>query len=117
MTTKYDNRLKEICYGSWDAKSKKEIGYAMIKREKDKNRFTYVHPGSYNGVVGESYENLYDRLCPFWEELLERNDSRILVIGHTGVMMAAKKYFENATDLEVSNYRPSNMDILKYEVI
>lgn len=113
----YDNRLKEICYGSWDEKSKQDVVYEQIKREKDKNRFTYVHPGRYKGVKGESYKNLYDRLCPFWDKLLEDDEGPVLIIGHTGVMMAAKKYFEHLGDAEISEYRPSNMEMLKYEVV
>lgn len=113
----YDVRLKEICYGSWDEKSKQDIGFAQIKREKDKNRFNYRHPGQYEGINGESYKDLYDRLSPFWQEIRERNDVEILVVGHTGVMMAAKKYFEKLSDAEISEYRPSNIEVLKYEIV
>lgn len=117
VQVKYDDRLKEICYGSWDEKSKQDVGYAQIKREKDKNRFSYIHPGQYNGTDGESYKQLYERLCPFWEELGERNENTVLVIGHTGVMIAARKHFENISEKEISEYRPSNMEVLKYEVV
>jgi len=132
-----DERLKEVCYGRWDGKLKKDLGDDPAINEKAKNRFRFKHPGQFEGHEGESYLDLYNRLISFWDEVchsevkpknLAKRSTRslnefgmtsgnILVIGHTGVMMAAKKYFEKVSDEEISMYRPSNDEVLTYETI
>lgn len=105
--------LQEICYGSWEGKAKVKLRNTPAWDLREKNRFTFKHPGNYRGKEGESYQDLYRRLCSFWEKLKKHPTPNILVVAHIGVLIAAKKYFAEVSVAEINQYRPPHNTLLK----
>ncbi|HSX39805.1 MAG TPA: histidine phosphatase family protein [Candidatus Saccharimonadales bacterium] len=89
--------IKEICYGSWEGKSKKDLQSSKLWHLREKDKFNFKHPGSFNKIHGESYANLYARLQPFFLQL-KKTSYPILVLSHLGVMRCAIKYFNALSD-------------------
>ena len=80
-----DARLNEIDLGDWDGRSfeaiREEFPEAFARRGKDIYRYT--PPG------GESFEDLYRRAAPFFEDLEKKRAEmagHVLVITHAGVI-------------------------------
>ena len=94
VKVEFSDLFREICYGEWENKSKIKLQKLKIWKNRRKNLFKFVHPGSYNGHKGESYEMLFLRLKPFFKTITKENKN-IVIVSHTGVMRCAKKYFEH----------------------
>ena len=104
--------LQETSYGSWDGKLKSELRGTPEWLEREKDRFYFRYPGSYEGHPGESYADLYGRLVPFFEKI-QLSRKQLVVISHLGVMICAKKYFNGMVTEEINVYRPS-ADIVQH---
>lgn len=110
------SELEELCYGEWEAQYKADLD-ANVLMERKKDRFNFVHPGSYMGVRGGSYKVLYQRLLPFWSEIsdcaLEKNSPHLVVISHLGIMRCCFKYFKNLSDIETGKLEiPNNLVVV-----
>lgn len=92
-----DNRLVEVCYGSWETKKRDTMSNSPLWKKREADFFHFRHPGLYQAFRGESYEQLYLRLFPVFSELKSLNKS-ILLITHSGVIRCARKYFEKIDD-------------------
>lgn len=105
-----DPRLRECCYGDWDGQPRSEILPETLEI-RSKSRFTFIHPGEYQGIKGESYAMVYERVLPFLESLTstQANDD-ICVISHNGVMMAILKFFLKKENEEMNQIRINNED-------
>ncbi len=104
--------LREVSYGNWEKHTKKQLTNAHYTK-RENNRFIFKPPGVYGVYQGESYKDLYDRLVPFWSELALMPEENILVVAHSGVIMAAKKFYGKLPDRDINSYRPGNKTILK----
>lgn len=102
--------LREVCYGEWETKVRSELPEDLLALRK-KGRFTFVHPGSYQYISGESYKDVYERLTPFFE-MLKKSKEDICVIAHNGVLIAAEKFFENLSDDIADEVRESNDEVI-----
>lgn len=104
--------IQEMSYGDFDAKLRKEISQEILV-EREKDRFNYVHPGSYKDIPGESYASLYKRIEPFLENLVKttKENETIVVISHQGVMICVRKYFLGLSDMEAGELRVPNDEI------
>lgn len=103
------DELKEACYGEWDGEQKSKIKHQKSKiwKEREKDLFRFVHPGSFNKHKGESYEQLVNRLKPFFEKM-KGEVRNTVVVSHMGVMRCTIKYFEDIgldafNNLEIPN--------------
>lgn len=80
---KVDRRLSELNFGNWEMKSWDDIeDEAMLKWA---GNFIYEQvPG------GESYAQLYERVCDFWKMLTDKNsrDEEAIICTHSGVIKA-----------------------------
>ncbi len=104
--------LRELCYGDWETKRRGELNPFLLEL-KARDKFNYVHPGSYNNIPGESYKMQFDRVLPFLkslEETKENND--IVVIAHQGILLEVYKYFNHLDDKKVSNFKNSNHQVI-----
>ena len=99
--------LKEICYGEFEGKSRDELEQLPIWEIRKKSFFDFVHPGNYKGIPGESYSMLYDRLIPFFKNLSQETEP-VVIISHLGIVRCAKKFYENASDDQLRDFRVGN---------
>lgn len=106
--------LREISYGAWEGKEKEVCKQLPIWNIRMNNLFTFVHPGMFRGIPGESYEMQYNRLQPFFKSLLERNET-VAIIAHVGVLRAAKKFFEQSSEQVFQNFSPANNEVFVVE--
>lgn len=105
--------LSEISYGAWEGLTKQQASQDHLWHIREGNRFSFIHPGSYENKPGESYKQLYERLQPFFSEVFKKHGhENIAVIAHQGVMVAAKKYYENLSDDVASHIRSPNNTVL-----
>lgn len=109
-----DDRLLEVCYGDWETKKRDEIQQNQLI-ERGKNRYSFIHPGEYMGHKGESYEDIYERVKSFIEEIKGFDDENIFVFTHNGVLLNAFKYLSNKTNEEINNLRIANDEYVFYD--
>lgn len=107
--------LREICYGDWEGKKRDEIDPLQLA-QKEKDRFHFVHPGTYEGIDGESYAMQYERLVPFFKEVVIFEKDTILIIAHQGVLVSAVKYFQSLNDEETGKVRIANDAVFVVEI-
>ncbi len=70
-----DDRLKELCYGDWEGKTKREIQTkdAVLHQKRITDRWNVAAPG------GECYSDVANRLSSWLTEL---EDETIIVVSH-----------------------------------
>jgi len=107
--------LREVCYGEWEGVAKKNINQNLLD-EREKNRFSYKHPGSYSYISGESYKDLYERVSPFLKKI-ENEVQDICIIAHNGVLLSVIKYFKNLSDEETNKIRVGNDEVILVEKV
>lgn len=81
-----DERIVEICIGEWEGKRKDEF---------DKNLLALYRAGQYNPPGAETTSEVDKRVCDFIEILFNtyKNNEKILIVTHNGVMRAVKRNF------------------------
>jgi probable phosphoglycerate mutase len=104
--------LRETSYGEWETKMRNEIAPELLE-EKKNNRFTFAHPGEYQGIKGESYKDTFERITPFLEVLDNTEFERdVVVIAHQGVMVGVHKHYLDLSDEDAGNYHNSNHQVI-----
>ena len=76
---KSDDRLMEMNLGDWEMKQWKDIDNEQL--EHWTHNFDTTAPPN-----GESFQNLYDRVIPFFEELITSDFSTVGIVTHGGVI-------------------------------
>ena len=109
-TLEITSRIREICYGDWEGKKRSQIDPSLLTL-RDKDKFNYIHPGSYNGIKGESYKQLFLRLVPYLI-YLQKLDGDIVVIAHHGTLISAAKFFMKLTDHAAIDFKAKNNQVL-----
>ena len=81
-----DERITEICIGEWEGK-KKELF--------DKDLIALYRVGKYTPPGAETTSQVDKRVCNFIESLFNtyKNNERILVVTHNGIMKSIKRNF------------------------
>ncbi len=105
-----DYRLQEVCYGSWEGKHRNDIEKTLLE-QREKNRFKFKHPGTYQGRKGGSYQELYCTVKPLFMEI-ENSRQDICIIAHHGIMIAAYKYFFKPENDALNELRISNNQVI-----
>jgi broad specificity phosphatase PhoE len=98
--------LKEMCYGEWEGRPKDELRELDVWEQRERDKYNFSHPGEYDGVEGQSYADIFDRVAEFFDELIESDRERVLVVTHLGVLRNAKKYFEECSDADAVTFTP-----------
>lgn len=93
--------LSEICYGEWEGKKRDELKQQPAWKDREKDQYSFIHPGSFNGIRGESYEMLYKRLEFFFNKL--DDGPSVVVVAHLGVMRSARVYYNKLRFSEFSS--------------
>lgn len=97
----YDDRIIEISIGDWENTSKN------LYSDHDRELFRkglLVPPGA------ETHKEVDKRVCDFLSDVFKKykEDERVLVVTHAGVIRSIKRSFLNIT----KNIQPSNFDTL-----
>ena len=81
-----DERIIEISIGEWEGKKKESF---------DKNLLALYRLGEYTPPGAETTSEVDKRVCDFVESLFStyKNDEKILIVTHNGVMRAIKRNF------------------------
>lgn len=75
----FDARLKEINFGDWEMKKVDDIDLAKSMKWTE----NILHEPCPNG---ESFHDVYKRLLSFWEELINLDYKKVLIVSHSGVI-------------------------------
>lgn len=82
---KVDWRIMEMDFGSWEMKAWEDI--------EDEALLTWCHDSTYAKVPGgESYAQVYERVCDFWKWLITNEFEETVVITHGGMIKAILTY-------------------------
>ena len=96
-----DERITEICIGEWEGKKKESF---------DKKLVYLYRTGQYTPPGAETTEQVDKRVCSFIENLFNiyKNNERILIVTHNGVMRSIKRNFVKNYD----NIMSKNLDTI-----
>ena len=104
----YDKRLREINLGNWQGKNFDEIK-ALYPVEFDQ----YINaPTAFNRRDGENYQDVYDRVMDFLNEMTQRERSekenrRVLIVSHGLTLMILQLIFHGEPVSAISKYSVS----------
>lgn len=112
---KMDSDLMEICYGDWEEASKNELSETEAWNHRVEDKYNFEHPGKYNGVPGQSYADIYERVSEFCADL-SKTDETVVVVTHLGVLRNTKKYFEGCSDQEAVAFTPDSDQIYRVSI-
>ena len=86
-----DERIIEISIGEWEGKKKESF---------DKNLVALYRAGQYTPPGAETTAQVDKRVCNFIEHLFNtyKNNERILIVTHNGVMRSIKRNFVKSYD-------------------
>ena len=88
-----DHRLSELDFGDWEMKLWEDIDDTELLGWGSDYVFNKI-PG------GESYHQLYERVCDFWQYLVRENPDEAVVCTHGGVI---KAILTHILDMPVNN--------------
>lgn len=79
-----DERLKEIGFGAWEGKT----GEAIRAADADAFKRFYFDPVNHQPEGAERLRHFYLRVSDAWEAISQRQEERILLVAHAGVLRA-----------------------------
>jgi alpha-ribazole phosphatase len=80
-----DKRIKEMNFGDWEMRNWNKIDREEIEQWMD----NFVEGRTPNG---ESHLDLYNRAKEFWNDLIQRDYNKALVVTHAGVLRSLLAY-------------------------
>lgn len=105
--------LEEICLGKWEGytwKQVKELFWDEYQLWRDNRR--YQEP-----PLGESYQQLLDRLLPAVREITQKEKGNVLVVTHSAVIMTLLSYiYDTPFEDMAKNYKTGNAGIVELDV-
>lgn len=105
--------LEEICLGKWEGytwKQVKELFWDEYQLWRDNRR--YQEP-----PLGESYQQLLDRLLPAIREITQKEKGNVLVVTHSAVIMTLMSYmYDTPFEDMAKNYKTGNAGIVELDV-
>lgn len=106
--------LQEIYLGSWQGCLASEVE----KNFPEQHRCFWYEPESYVPVDGESFDSLITRVSEWFQEILEKNaDKNILIVSHAIVLKALINYInrgEVKTLWEGPHFKPTSLTIIEH---
>lgn len=102
---KYDNRIIEMDFGTFEGKDRGDEIY-----QKEKRNFFTKFPN------GESYFQAAQRVYNFLDEIIERyHDRNVLVVTHNGISRIIHTYFCDIGNEEFAAYTLKNCEVKVYD--
>lgn len=84
-----DKRLRELNFGKWEGKDYQEV---MTQYKEHWNLWVEDWANA-SPTEGESFVNMYDRVCEFMNEALREFDNkRLVIVSHNGVLRIIATY-------------------------
>ena len=102
----YMDRLKEMHMGDWEMTMWNELDAPTCKED-------WVTTPAPNG---ESFEQMYNRVASFFDELKTKDYKNAILFTHGGVICCAKVYFDKADIKETYNLMPEYGEVLEFEL-
>jgi broad specificity phosphatase PhoE len=103
--------LKEMCYGKWEGTPKEALRSHEAWERRVADKYNFDHPGEFRGAPGESYAAIYDRVATFFDDLLDEEYDRVLIVSHLGVLRNVKKHFEGCSDEAAVEFSPDPLQV------
>lgn len=103
--------LREICYGDWEGKSKDALRSTELWEEREANKYNFQHPGTFRGSPGQKYADLSEPVSNFFNDLLNEEYNKVLVITHLGVLRNVKNHFEEISHEVAVSFSPDPLKI------
>lgn len=105
--------IEEICFGKWEGytwKQVKELFGEEYQVWRGERRYR-VPP------LGESYQQLLDRLLPALKDITEKEKGNALVVTHSAVIMTLMSYlYDTPFEDMARNYKTGNAKIVELDV-
>ncbi|MBD5546701.1 MAG: histidine phosphatase family protein [Lachnospiraceae bacterium] len=105
--------IEEICLGKWEGytwKQVKELFGEEYRLWRDNRRYQ-VPP------MGESYQQLLDRLLPAIRDITRKEKGNVLVVTHSAVIMTLMSYvYDTPFEDMAKNYKTGNAGIVELDV-
>ena len=105
--------LEEICLGKWEGytwKQVKELFWDEYQLWRDNRR--YQEP-----PLGESYQQLLDRLLPAIRKITQKEKGNVLMVTHSAVIMTLLSYiYDTPFEDMAKNYKTGNAGIVELDV-
>ncbi len=95
--------LQEIDFGEWEGKSYQEI----IEEEKQRFDAWLNNPGSTSPPAGENMDDLQQRVCKAFAQILQLSAAKIAVVAHGGTIRA---YLLHLLGMPLKNYTRLHFD-------
>ena len=104
-------KLSEVCYGSWEEMEIEKIKSSTEWTNRKNDKYSFNHAGSYKGIKGESYKDLFTRVKPLFEEISIYEN--VFMMSHLGVMRCALIHYANIEPNKAMHTELKNNTILE----
>jgi probable phosphoglycerate mutase len=111
ISVKVEDRLKEVGFGSWEGRQRKEIQ----KNNADEYEAFYRDPVNYRPAGAELLADFENRVSGVFESIVDTFSGRhILVVAHAGVIRAAIMSVSEKPAVEVYGMKVSNASFTRF---
>lgn len=104
--------IEEICLGKWEGytwKQVKEVFWEEYQVWRDNRRYQ-------SAPMGESYQQLLDRLLPALKDIMKKEKENVLVVTHSAVIMTLLSYIYGTPFEDMAkNYKTENAGIVELD--
>ena len=107
--------LTEICYGSWEGKTKSRLKGTREWKDREADKYNYTHPGKNpEGKPGESYSDAEKRIRALLKKL-NKESGKIALVCHIGIVRVARRIIEKIREKEAADFwlSPDEIYIVK----
>lgn len=101
------NVLNEIDMGEWDGKAFEEIKTRYPEEFKNRGET----PSTYRPPGGESFQDISDRVLPFFNELFTLKNRKTLVVTHAGVIRVVLCHIHNIALKDLFRIKPGYAEL------
>lgn len=108
-----DARWNEVNYGDWEGLSEEQIlaGHAELWKQRVDDPWSIAPPG------GESYQMLWARLEPAWNQILESHAGQtVVIVGHNGSLRVLLCQLLGAPPANARRLRIGNCSMTKVDI-
>ncbi len=112
ITPRVAKGLEEICLGKWEGHTWKQV------KEQFAEEYALWHSDRRNQIppMGESYQQLLDRLLPAIDDIIKKEQEDTLIVTHSGVIMTLLSYvYDTPFEDMARNYKTGNAKVVELD--